>query len=103
MDLTALQANVAAGDYLFSRHADHERCADHLTVAQVKTAILQGQLLETYPDTGRGESCLILGFAEGTPIHVVCGESGDKVVVITVYIPAPPKFIDPWTRRKADD
>jgi len=28
----------------------------------------------------------------------VCGWRGEKIVLITVYIPRPPKFIDPWTR-----
>ena len=35
--------------------------------------ILTGEILEQYPDTGRGESCLILGFSVTKPIHVVCG------------------------------
>ncbi len=62
--------------------------------------ILNDEILEYYPDTGRGDSCLILGFVEGKPIHVVCGWRADAVVVITVYIPKPPKFINPRTRGK---
>ena len=55
---------------------------------------------EQYADTGRGESCLMLGFSDDIPIHIVCGWKGSKVVMITVYVPKPPKFIDPWTRGK---
>ena len=61
-------------------------------------ALLNSKILEQYPDIGRGESCLVVGFAGKIPIHVVCGWRGEKVVLITVYIPRPPKFIDPWTR-----
>jgi len=29
--------------------------------------MLSGRILEEYPDTGRGESCLVVGFAGGYP------------------------------------
>jgi hypothetical protein len=67
---------------------------------QVEAALLNGEILEQYSDTGRGESCLIVGFADRLPIHIICGWRGDKVAVITLYIPRPPKFVDPWTRGK---
>jgi hypothetical protein len=40
----------------------------------------------------------MVGFANEIPIHVICGWRGEKIALITVYIPTPPKFIDPWTR-----
>jgi hypothetical protein len=98
MDLNDIQAKVRANQYLYSHHAEIERQADELTFAEIEEALLNGTVLENYPDTGRGESCLIVGFAGTTPIHIVCGWRKDKVVLITVYIPRPPKFSDPWTR-----
>lgn len=71
--------------------------------AQVEEALLDGQILEQYPDTGRGESCLVVGFAGDIPIHAIGGWRGERVVLITVYIPRPPKFIDPWTRGGKDN
>ncbi len=41
---------------------------------------------------------LVVGLSEDVPIHVVCAWRGKSVAVITVYIPRPPKFSDPWTR-----
>jgi hypothetical protein len=39
------------------------------------------------------------GFADtGKPIHAVCGRQGDWLVIVTVYIPAPPKLITPFER-----
>ncbi|WP_366931574.1 DUF4258 domain-containing protein [Thiocapsa sp.] len=65
----------------------------------VEQALLTGRILEEYPDTGRGESCLVVGFSDGgKPIHIVCGMIGDSMVVITVYIPTPPKFKTPLQR-----
>jgi len=70
-----------------------------LTIAEVEEALSAGRVLEQYEDTGRGESCLVVGFTEtGKPLHMVCGEIEDRVVIITVYIPTPPKFKNPYER-----
>jgi len=98
MTIEEIQQAVRRRQYIYSAHADFKRKARGLTVAQVRTALLAGEILEEYSDTGRGESCLVLGFAEDQPIHTVCGRLGDQIVLITVYVPEPPNFVDPWTR-----
>jgi len=98
VDIEEIKAKVRANEYVYTHHADIERKADGLTFAQVEEALLNGEILEQYPDTGRGEGCLIVGFAGQVAIHIVCGWRGKKVALITVYIPRPPKFVDPWTR-----
>ena len=103
MDIEEIKAKVLANEYVYTHHADIERKADELTFAQVEEALLNGEILEQYPDTGRGESCLIVGFAKDVPIHAVCGWRGEKMALITVYIPRPPKFVDPWTRGGRSD
>jgi hypothetical protein len=100
MDMKDIKALVQQNQYVYSHHADLERKDDGLTFRDVEDALLSGQIVEQYADTGRGESCLVLGFAGSTPIHVVCGWRGDKIALITIYVPRPPKFVDPWTREK---
>ena len=103
MDIEENKAMIRINQYVYTHHAEIERKADELTFAQVEEAVLDGNILEQYPDSGRGESCLILGFSKDVPIHTVCGWRGEKVAFITVYIPKPPKFIDPWTRGEKSD
>ncbi len=99
MDLDRIKAKVKVNEFFLSAHADIERSNDNLQVAQIQQALLGGQILEDYADTGRGESCLIAGFADEQPIHVVCGwAADDRLIIITVYIPQPPNFTDPFTR-----
>ena len=98
MDIDEIKTRVRADQYVYTLHAEIERRADDLTFAQIEYALLNGEILEQYPDTGRGESCLIVGSAGGTPIHIVCGWRGERVALITVYVPRPPRFTDPWTR-----
>ena len=99
LDIVWIQSRIREGQYYFSRHGDQERQNDNLTLAEIEEALLSGLLLEEYEDTGRGESCLVVGFtAQGKPLHIVCGEIDNRVVIITVYIPIPPKFKNPYQR-----
>ncbi len=98
MNIEEIKAKVLRSQYVYTSHAEIERREDNLTFAQIEQALLNGTIIEHYSDTGRGESCLIVGFVGELPIHIVCGWREERVVLITVYIPRPPKFIDPWTR-----
>ena len=96
-----IKNRVRKGEYYFSRHAEQERQNDNLTIAEVDAALLNGMILEQQADTGRGESCLVVGFTNsGKPIHVVCGEMKNQLAIITVYIPSPPKFKNPYERGR---
>ncbi len=95
-----IKNKIESDDVYYSRHGEQERQNDNLTIAEVSEAIGNGMILEQYPDTGRGESCLVVGFTKhGKPIHIVCGERNEKLVIITVYIPSPPKFKNPYERE----
>ena len=94
-----IRDRIAHAEYYFSRHGDLERQKENLTLSAVEEALLSGRILEPCPDTGRGESCLVGGFAQaGIPIHAVCGLRGDWMVIVTVYVPKPPKFKTPYER-----
>jgi len=101
MDIETIKTKVRANEYIYPHHADRERRADDLTLAQVEDTFLTRAILEQYSDTGRGESCLVVRFSGETSIHAVCRWRGDRVVLITVYIPGPPKFVDQWTRGES--
>jgi hypothetical protein len=97
-----IRTEIAAQSYEISLHADDARIADGLTISQLEFALSNCQIIEHYPDDPRGESCLALGFSpEATPVHVVCGKNrSGHLILITVYIPAMPKWRDPYTRNR---
>jgi len=98
-DIAWIKNSIRNGAECFSKHGDQERQKDNLTITEVRESLLNGRVLEQYPNTGRGESCLVVGFTDGgKPVHIVCGERKEKLVVITVYIPSPPKFKNPYER-----
>ena len=94
-----VKEKIRRSEYYVSRHGDQERQNDNLSILEVEESLLSGRILEQYPDTGRGESCLVVGFTEGgKPTHVVCGKRKDTLTIMTVYIPSPPKFKNPYER-----
>ena len=99
IDLDWIIASIRSGAYFFSQHADNERMNDDLLITEVEESIQNGKILECYPYDERGSSCLVVGFTDkGKPIHSVCGKNSNILVLITVYIPTPPKFKNPYER-----
>jgi len=99
IDIDWIRGKIKQSEYYFSKHGDQARQADNLTIIEVEESLLTGRILEQYPDTGRGESCLVAGFSDdGKPSHTVCGRRGNWLAIVTVYIPTPPKFKSPYER-----
>jgi hypothetical protein len=68
----------------------------------VVMSIANGEVIENYPEDPRGHSCLVLEYVgPGKPMHAVCGlDPSGILIVITVYFPEPPKWIDERTRGR---
>lgn len=99
IDIDWIRGKIKQSEYYFSKHGDQARQADNLTIIEVEESLLTGRILEQYPDTERGESCLVAGFSDdGKPVHMVCGRRGNWLAIVTVYIPTPPKFKSPYER-----
>lgn len=104
MDAKTIRALVRAEKYEISIHAEREREADKITVAELERALLRCVVIEDYPDDPRGPSCLVLGFAGVRPIHTVCAVkiAPEELFIITVYDPSkrPEKWTDKYRKRK---
>ncbi len=99
MEVDWIIERIRKDEYYFSKHGDQERQGENLAITEIEEFLLSGRILEEYGDTGRGESCLVVGFTNtGKPVHIVCGERGSHLVIVTVYVPSPPKFKTPYER-----
>ena len=98
---TFIRTEIENQRYQISLHADDERLADGLTIAEIESALADCVVIEPYPEDPRGESCLALGFVENKPVHFVCGVNRvGRLILITVYLPSMPKWKDPTTRNR---
>ena len=69
--------------------------------ADVKNCILNGEIIEDYPNDFSYPSCLIFGYTiKEKVIHVVAGSDGEYVYIITAYFPNKEKFEDDLKTRK---
>jgi hypothetical protein len=76
MNIDTIKRLVSNDHYAYSMHADIERKEDGLSFEEIEMAILSGEILEQYPDSGRGKSCLVVGsqIMFRFMLYVVCGE-----------------------------
>jgi hypothetical protein len=94
-----IKEKARENEFQLSGHAHKERQEEIIHTGEIREALINCEILENYPKDPKGPSCLVLGYAMGRPVHVVCGRAkNDWLLIITVYIPKPPKWIDPKTR-----
>lgn len=101
VDFERLKQLVSERSILWREHALQRMNERRISKADVKVAILSGEVIEDYPDAYPTPSCLVLGCTVGGKwIHVVCGVLNDVAVIITVYQPDSRKWLpDGKTRR----
>lgn len=100
MNITFIRRKIRKQEYDFSNHAHQERQEEEITVEEIEQTLLKGDIIETYSNDARGVSCLITGKVADKFFHIVCGMREDRLLIITVYKPKLPTWIDYKTRAK---
>jgi len=99
--LRRIRGKIEAGELRITQHAQQEMVEEDITLGEVIEAVSTGTILEDYPQHRRGPCCLIAGETAGRrPLHVVCTTDLPVVIVITTYVPKPPKWVTPSRRRE---
>ena len=83
-------------------HGDEEALADGLSFDEIFFSVLQGEIIEDYPNDKSYPSCLIYGNSfNGQPIHSVWAYNVETTwaVLVTVYRPDPERWIG-WGMRR---
>ena len=97
--LTRIQAQASARYVRVTDHAREEMEDESISLSEVLQAISKSQILENYPEHKRGACCLLFGkTSRKRPLHIVCTTSLSMLVIITVYVPALPKWKSPTER-----
>lgn len=102
--LRRVQALIARGEYLISRHGFHELLADDILTEDVIAGVTQAILVEDYPDSRKEPSILVLQHdRDNRPVHVMWGipkAQGTPAVLVTAYRPTPELWSDDLLKRK---
>ncbi len=93
-----IQKRVRRGQYYIYKHARIEADKEGIETKDMKSGILNGEMIEEYPDRKR---FLFYGrMDKGLPIHVICDYSEEKIAIVTTYIPQDSEWINYQIRRK---
>jgi len=98
-----IQKCLENNTYRLTRHAVISRLSRGITTNQLKRALINGEIIEKYPDDKPYPSCLILGWLEsGDPLHIVCsrGNTEPELRIVTVYEPDDEKWESGYKIRK---
>ena len=94
---------AAAQRLLFLPHAVRQmsRPERMITPSEVRSVVLDGEVIEDYPEDRRGHSCLIYGQGEQRRrIHVVCAPKDEYLAIITAYLPSENEWREDFKTRK---
>ncbi len=80
----------------FSKHGVDQSIIRRISLEEFREAIMNGKIIEDYPDDKYGPSCLILGFTKSKrALHIQCTyPSRPLVKIITLYEPDPELWFD---------
>ena len=71
MDIQWIKEQVSTGNYELKLHAVERASLRGIDPLEIKEALLNGEILEEYPDDKRGRSCLVYGKSRrGGDLHL---------------------------------
>ncbi len=100
MDIRSIQIKIQNDDYRFSDHAIKRMIKRSIDRGEIEQALLNGEIIEEYPDDKYSPSCLICGQTESKRILHTQISLPPKVVIVTAYEPDPGEWINSKIRRK---
>ena len=101
MNIADLKKLCREGKILWSTHALKRLQERDITVDDVKSCIMTGEIIEEYPNDFPHPSALIFGYdLSGRIIHVVCGTDEKFLYAVTAYVPTAEKFMEDLRTRR---
>jgi hypothetical protein len=103
MNLDKLRQYIKSGKYQVRKHTIRRLAERGISLENTLKIIMEGNIIEDYPEDKPFPSCLLFGLVRKKPLHVVTSldEEGEMAYIITVYKPSLDKFESDYkTRRK---
>jgi len=85
---------------IYRVHAVRRMAERDIREEDVAHVVSRGKVIENYPDDKPYPSCLLLGWLNGRPIHVVSATTEHEIIIITVYEPDPARWQPDFEKRK---
>jgi len=100
MDINPIRSKIKNDEYELTLHAIRRRVERKISTHDIENAILNGEIIEEYPDDKPFPSCLIAGQTRGGELlYVVCAIA-PVVKIITVYVHKEDEWVDHRRRKE---
>lgn len=101
MDIASFQRLCRDENFAITKHAANRLKERGIRLDDIEHAILDGRIIEEYPDDTPFPSCLILGTAtSGKPLHLVASTDDEMIYLITSYFPDSDRWGNDFATRK---
>lgn len=87
---------------VFRSHALQRMFQRRVSVEDVRKALATGEDIEDYPYDAPYPGRLVLGIADGRPLHIVVADNARdlETIIVTVYEPDPALWTTDFRRRR---
>lgn len=100
-DLSHIKSLFAQRKIKWYQHALERMQERDISREDVRSCIMNGEIIEDYPDDFPYPSCLIFGHTtDNKVLHAVVSITEEQIGIITVYYPNTQKFEDDLKTRK---
>lgn len=101
IDIDSIRRHVLQGRYYISEHVMRSITAQQVSIPEIEMTAGEGVVLERHFHSLRNTSCLILGYSDRMPVHIVCAENepGGDAIILFAYSPSPPVWKDERNRQ----
>lgn len=100
LNIDKIREFVKTNNIKWTEHCSFRMFERMISKLDVQTALLNGEIIEYYPNDYPYPSCLVLGYSEkNISLHIVCGIGKEHLYIITVYNPNETKWNQDFKRR----
>lgn len=101
MNIETIKRYCKQGALRWTNHVLVRLMQRDIGMADVMCALKDGKIIEQYPTDYPYPSCLVLGVSvQHKHLHIVCGDSGTELWLITAYYPNEEEWTDEFRKRK---
>lgn len=100
MQIETIQELVRSDRVIWTKHVKDRIKQRGISKEEITNGILNGEIIEDYPNDYPFPSCLIWAKGSNTKIiHIVVSSDDESIYIISVYIPDETKFKDDFKIR----
>ena len=88
-----IRAKIVAGRFEFSRHAVDQTLLRGIAVEEIRQALIDGIIIENYPDDKYGPSCLVFGNTKnGRALYIQCSYPSRELIKSLLFMNRIPSY-----------